>query len=66
MSPSVFVAQEAGFHSNAELSNFWKHVLFTKQSDTTPKRIFEKTISIDFSTASEKRPTDFNLNSNRE
>ena len=33
-SPNTFTAQEAVFYSNADFTNFWNRVLFTKHSDT--------------------------------
>ena len=43
-SPNAFTAQGAGIISNAEVTNFWNNVLFTKHSETTVK-LLEKAVS---------------------
>ena len=48
ISSITFTAPEAGSYSNAEITNFWNSVLFTKHSDITLK-LLGKAFSIDFS-----------------
>ena len=58
ISPNSFAAQEPGIYSNAEKTNFWNRVSFTKDSDSTLK-VLGKAISYDFLITSEQHPTDF-------
>ena len=64
MGTNSFTSQEQGIFSNAELKIFWNPDLFTKKSDITLK-LFGKTILFDFQATSEKHPTDFHSNYNR-
>ena len=54
----TFTAQETGVYSNAELTNFWNRVSFTKHTDNKLK-LWGKSISLDSFNTSEKYPTDF-------
>ena len=56
--PNTFTGQEAGLLSNADSTNFWSRVLFTKHSDTTLK-LLGKAFSFDFLATFEKHTTDF-------
>ena len=58
ISPNTFTAQDAGIYSNAELTNFWNRVLFTKHSDTTLK-LLGKAISYDFLASSAMHPENY-------
>ena len=58
INPNTSSAQEAGIHSNCEITKFWNRVLFTKHSDTTLK-LSGKAIWYDFLGTSEQHPTDF-------
>ena len=62
--PITPTAQEAGYSSNAEFTNFWNRVFFTKHSTTT-LNFLGKGISIDFWATSEQHPTDFYSNPSR-
>ena len=64
MNSNTFTAQEAGFFSNAKLTNFWNRASFTKHSDTT-LTLLGKAASYDFLAASEQHPTDFYSPPNR-
>ena len=57
--PKGFTVLDAGNYSNADFTNFWNHVFFTKHSDTT-LNLLGKVISYDFLATSEKQPTDSN------
>ena len=48
INPNTFTAQEAGIHSNAELTNFWNRFLIREQSDPSQHfYFFGKAISYD-------------------
>ena len=64
INPITFTAQETEIYSNAELTNFWSLILFTKHSDTT-LNFMRKAVSYDFSAISEKHQNDFCSLSNR-
>ena len=57
ISPNTFTAQKAGIYSNAEITNSWNSVFFTKNSDNT-LRLLGKAILYHFLAISGKDPTD--------
>ena len=45
--PNIFTAQDAGIYSNAEWTNFWNKIRFSKHSDTT-LQLLGKVLSCSF------------------
>ena len=56
LGPNIYATLDAVIYSNAEETNFWNRVSFTKHSDNNHK-LLRKTISYDFFITSQQNPT---------